>query len=122
VQYRVIRVHPTSLTVARAVGRCPQGSPRALAWPGGEEVRGSTSVAVPVDGTGTVSVAPVMATPVQQHWFINIYITAYIQVQYMVIGVHPTGLTIARGVGRCPTEESYVSLNECLQELKEDSC
>jgi hypothetical protein len=92
VQYRVIRVHPTSLTVARGVGRGPQGSPRALAWPGGEEVRGSTSVAVPVDGTGTVSVAPVMATPVQQHWFINIYIAAYIQVQYMVIGVHPTGL------------------------------
>ncbi len=34
--------------------------------------------------------------------FIDSYIAAYIQVQYRVIGVHPTGLTIARGVGRCP--------------------
>jgi hypothetical protein len=35
-------------------------------WPrlGGEEIRGPTSVAVPVDGTGTTSVAPVMVSPV----------------------------------------------------------
>ncbi len=26
-QYRVIGVHPTGLTVARGVGRCPQGNP-----------------------------------------------------------------------------------------------
>jgi hypothetical protein len=32
--------------------------------PGGEEVRGPTSVAVPVVGTGTASVAPVMGPPV----------------------------------------------------------
>jgi hypothetical protein len=36
-----------------------------------------------------------------QHWFIYSYIAAYIQVQYRVIGVHPTGLTVARGVSRC---------------------
>jgi hypothetical protein len=39
---------------------------------------------------------------VRQHWFIDSYIAAYIQVQYKVTGVHPTGLTVARGVGRCP--------------------
>ncbi len=40
---------------------------------------------------------------VRQHWFIEYYwIAAYIQVQYRVTGVHPTGLTVARGVGRCP--------------------
>ncbi len=50
-QYRVFGVHPTGLTVARGVGRCPQGST-------------PTSVAVPVDKTGTASVAPVMAPPV----------------------------------------------------------
>ncbi len=63
-QYRVGGVHPTGLTVARGVRRCPQGSPEL--WPrlGGEEVRGPTSVSVPVDGTGTASVAPVMAPPV----------------------------------------------------------
>ncbi len=35
-------------------------------WPRleGEEVRGLTSLAVPVDGTGTASVAPVKAPPV----------------------------------------------------------
>jgi sensor domain CHASE-containing protein len=35
-------------------------------WPRleGEEVRGPTSLAVPVDGTGTASVAPVKAPPV----------------------------------------------------------
>jgi hypothetical protein len=30
-------------------------------WLGGEEVRGPTSVAVPIDGTGTASVAPAIA-------------------------------------------------------------
>jgi hypothetical protein len=39
---------------------------------------------------------------VRQHWFIDSYIAAYLQVQYRVGGVHPTGLTVARGVGRCP--------------------
>ncbi len=38
----------------------------------------------------------------RQHWFIDSYIAAYIQVQYRVIGIHPTGLTVARGVGKCP--------------------
>jgi hypothetical protein len=33
---------------------------------------------------------------------LTVTIAAYIQVQYRVIGVHPTGLTVARGVGRCP--------------------
>jgi hypothetical protein len=26
-------------------------------------------------------------------------------VQYRVIGVHPTGLTVSRGAGRCPQEQ-----------------
>ncbi len=30
------------------------------------------------------------------------YIAANIQVQCRVIGVHPTGLTVTRGVGMCP--------------------
>jgi hypothetical protein len=34
--------------------------------------------------------------------FVDSYIAAYIKVQYRVIGVHSTGLTVARGVGRCP--------------------
>ncbi len=48
----------------RDVGRCPQGSPEL--WPRleGEEVKGLTSLAVAVDWTGTVSVAPVKAPPV----------------------------------------------------------
>jgi hypothetical protein len=45
---------------------------------------------------------------VRQHLFIDSYIAAYIQVQYRVIGVHPTGLTVARGVGRCPQKYSTV--------------
>ncbi len=39
-----------------------------------------------------------------QHWFIDSYIAPYVQVLYKVTGVHPTGLTIARGVGRCPQD------------------
>jgi hypothetical protein len=39
---------------------------------------------------------------VRQHWFIDSYIAAYIQMQYRVGGVQPTGLTVARGVRRCP--------------------
>jgi hypothetical protein len=39
---------------------------------------------------------------VRQHWFIDSYIAAYIQIQYRVGDVHPTGLTVARGVRRCP--------------------
>jgi hypothetical protein len=39
---------------------------------------------------------------VRQHWFIDSYMAAYIQMQYRVGGVHPTGLTVARGVRRCP--------------------
>jgi hypothetical protein len=39
---------------------------------------------------------------VRQHWFIFSYIAAYIQMQYRVGGVHSTGLTVARGVRRCP--------------------
>jgi hypothetical protein len=34
--------------------------------------------------------------------FTVMYIAAYIQVQYRVTGVHPTGLTVVRGVGRSP--------------------
>ncbi len=40
---------------------------------------------------------------VRQHWFIDSYIAAYIQVQYRVIGVHPTGLTGARGCRQVST-------------------
>ncbi len=42
------------------------------------------------------------APEVQQHWFIDSYVAAYIQMQYRVGGVHPTGLTVARDVRRCP--------------------
>jgi hypothetical protein len=35
---------------------------------------------------------------VRQHWFIDSYTAAYIQMQHRVGGVHPTGLTVARGV------------------------
>ncbi len=34
---------------------------------------------------------------VRQHCFIDSWIAACIQVQYRVTGVHPTGLTVARG-------------------------
>jgi hypothetical protein len=45
---------------------------------------------------------------VRQHWFIDSYIAAYIQMQYRVGGVHPTGLTVARGVRRCPHIYIYI--------------
>jgi hypothetical protein len=64
VQYRVLRVQPTGLTVARGVRRCHRAPPELWRRPGGEEVKGPTSVAVPIDGTGTASVAPMMAPPV----------------------------------------------------------
>ncbi len=38
--------------------------PELWPWLEGEEVRGLTSLAVPIDGTGTTSVAPVKAPPV----------------------------------------------------------
>ncbi len=38
------------------------------------------------------------------------YIAAYIQMQYRVGGVHPTGLTVARGVRRCPQYNVSTSL------------
>jgi hypothetical protein len=65
VLYRVTGVHPTGLTVDQGCRQVSTGLPPEL-WPRleGEEVRGPTSVAVPVDGTGTASVAPVMAPPV----------------------------------------------------------
>ncbi len=55
---------PTGLTVSRDVASSLQGSPEL--WPrlGGEEVRGPTSGAVPVDETGTASVEAVKAPPV----------------------------------------------------------
>jgi hypothetical protein len=46
--------------VYAGVHRAP---PELWPRPGGEEVRGPTSAAVTVDGTGTGSVAPVMAPP-----------------------------------------------------------
>jgi hypothetical protein len=63
--YRVARVHPTGLTVNQGCRQVSTGLPPEL-WPrlDGEEVRGLTSLAVPVDGTGTASVEPVMALPV----------------------------------------------------------
>ncbi len=56
VLYRVARIRPTGLTITRGIGSSPQGSPEL--WPRleGEEVRGPTSSAVPVDRTGTASV------------------------------------------------------------------
>jgi hypothetical protein len=56
-------------------------------------------------GTCKVSGSPLWKEAQQevlQHWFIDSYIAAYIQMQYRVGGVHPTGQTVARGVRRCP--------------------
>jgi hypothetical protein len=39
----------------------------------------------------------------QQHWFIDGYIAAYIQVPHRVIGVHPTGLTVDQGFRQVST-------------------
>jgi hypothetical protein len=47
---------------------------------------------------------------VRQHWFIDRCIAAFIQVQYRVTGVHLTGLTVARGVGRCPQRSTKTGL------------
>jgi hypothetical protein len=57
-------VHPTGQTVTRDVASSPQGSPELWPRPGGEEVKGPTSGAVPVDETGTSSVEAVKAPPV----------------------------------------------------------
>ncbi len=40
---------------------------------------------------------------VRQHWFIDCYISAYIQVQYRVTGVHPTVLTVDQGCRQMST-------------------
>ncbi len=64
VLYRVDRVRLTGLIVTRGIGSSPQGSLELWPWLEGEEVRGPTSLAVPVDGTGTVSVEAVKAPPV----------------------------------------------------------
>ncbi len=58
---------------------------------------------------------------VQQHWFIDSYIAAYIQVQYRVTGVHPTGLTVARGVGRCPQWSYWTDLSHLQSRLPLDA-
>jgi hypothetical protein len=39
---------------------------------------------------------------VGQHWFIAEYIEAYIQVLYKGGAVHPTGLTVTRGINSSP--------------------
>jgi hypothetical protein len=43
---------------------------------------------------------------VRQHWFINSYIAAYIQVLYRVDRVRPAGLTVTRGVASSPKQLS----------------
>jgi hypothetical protein len=48
---------------------------------------------------------------VRQHWFIDSKIAAYIQVQYRVTRVHPTGLTVARGVARCPQWHALLTIS-----------
>jgi hypothetical protein len=61
---------------------------------GGEEVRGPTSVAVPVDGTGTASVAPVMAP------LVSVSVQKY-SVQYKgynLIGVTTVEVSTTRGM------------------------
>ncbi len=50
------------------------------------------------------------------HWFIDSYIAAYIQGQYRILRVHPTGLTIARGVRRCP--HSFLLFQELKNGVK----
>jgi hypothetical protein len=40
---------------------------------------------------------------VQQHWFIDSYIAAYIQVLYRATIVHPTGLTVNQGCRQLST-------------------
>ncbi len=47
---------------------------------------------------------------VRQHWFIDSYISAYIQVLYRVTGVHPTGLTVDQGCRQVSTVESLAYL------------
>ncbi len=59
VLHRVDWVRLTGLTVTRVVGSSPQGSPRAQL--DGVEVRGPTSLVVPVDGMDTASVEAVKA-------------------------------------------------------------
>ncbi len=54
---------------------------------------------------------------VGQHWFIDSYIAAYIQVQYRVTGVHPTGLTVARGAGRCPQHHDFFEVSFSVLQL-----
>ncbi len=66
-QYRVGGVHPTGLTRRQGCTQVSTGLPPSSGLCREEkrsEVRGPTSVAVPVDGTGTASVAQVMAPPV----------------------------------------------------------
>jgi hypothetical protein len=63
VLYGVDRVRQIGLTVSRGIDSSPQGFPRALASLGGEEVRGPTSGAVPINGMGTVSVEAVKVVP-----------------------------------------------------------
>jgi hypothetical protein len=47
---------------------------------------------------------------VRQHWFIDSYIAAYIQVLYRVTGVHPTGLTVNQGCRQVSTGMLYCSI------------
>ncbi len=62
--YRVTRVHRTGLAISRGVGSSQQGSAELWSRLEGEEVRGLTSWAVPVDRTGTASVEAVKAQPI----------------------------------------------------------
>ncbi len=44
---------------------------------------------------------------VWQHWFIDSYIAAYLQVLYRVIGVHPTSLIVDQGCRQVSTTSSF---------------
>jgi hypothetical protein len=52
---------------------------------------------------------------VRQQWFIDSYMTTYIQVLYRVTGVHPTGLTVDQGCVQVSTKGQKIptSRNKC---------
>jgi hypothetical protein len=89
VLYRLTEVHLTGLTVDQGCRQVSTGLPPSsgLGW---KEKRSE--------------VQPLWRCPLTgQHWFIDSYIAAYIQVLYRVIGVHPTGLTVDEGCRQVST-------------------
>jgi hypothetical protein len=57
---------------------------------------------------GSVEGGTTRGTTALVYWFIDSYIAAYIQVQYRVIGVHPIGLTVARGLPYAGVHRSLI--------------